>query len=193
MLRGRGRRGRNVSRRVPKVSKEERHKLSATITRYVPPLDPPERADSLQWVRVVQMTQALVQSTTDAKVGIWQPYPLALFEGGFSTTGFDGFFLHRVSVWSGMVIPGSGRTVFPTVRISHQFNKQVVEPRFTFRAPGYNLRAHGGYHVPNHISGPYRKDLQESFITVEAWNGDDAQAGTFEVQSIIAEFYVTFY
>lgn len=181
-------RGRGRSR---KLAPEQRRSMSVTYTRYVPPQAPPPRELAARWRRVVQTSVSLTQSSTSPSQGVADVLPNSFFISTTSLSGFDAFYLHRVSVWTGIVIPGSGRTVWPTL-IVHMCDAtgQQMWPSYVDHAPAYNRRARIGLHVPSHMSGPYLNNSTKRFVHVQAYN--EGSTGTFEVQTVVIEIDATF-
>lgn len=134
----------------------------------------------------MQVTTALAQSSSTTWQGIAEPLPSILFTTTTSLNGFDAVFIHRVSVWSEVVVPGNGQTVWPTLQV-HMADPtgQLLWPSFNDHAPGYNLRARVGFHVPAHLSGPYLANSTKRFMQVQAYGAD--QSGTFTVKTVTIE------
>lgn len=186
--RGRGRRGRGRRRLAP----EQRHALAVTYTRYVPPLNPPPRELAAQWRRVLQDTLNLAQDSTNAWLCYVDVLPSALSSSTSTTSGFDAFFLHRVTVWSGVVVPASGQTVWPTIRV-HMCDAtgQQLWPSYIDHTGGYNRRARIGLHVPSHLSGPFLLNGTKRFMRVETYQESSVGEGNFPIKTCVVEWDVT--
>lgn len=184
--RGRGRRNRRA-----RVSAEMRHKTAVTLTKYVPPLHPRPREAAFKVRRVIQKSIKLTQSSSNPAIGEIAIAPKDWFTAEFSTTGFEYLFLHRVAIWSEIVVPGTGQTVFPNILVYHNFPAGVsLYPNFRGTCGAYNERARVGYYVPNHLAGPYSSTETKTMIDGRVFNSDNL--GTFPVQSIQVEVDVTF-
>lgn len=189
--RGNRGRGRGSSRGNMRVSTQLKHEVAYTVSKYVPPLHPRPREEAFKVRRVLQLTYNLVQDSTTASRSNFSLQPKDWFTTSFSTTGFDMLFLHRVAIWSGIVVPGSGQTVFPVIVAYHNYPAGTqIYPNFRGTCGAYNERARVGYYVPSHLSGPYLSNATQAMITGYATN--EASMGTFTVKSITVEIDATF-
>lgn len=188
--RGRGRGARQALTAV-------KRQCSTTLLRYVPPNVPPPRVEAGSWRRMISGGLPLVQDATSAWIGIRDFKIGALFNDEFNTTGFQTVFIHRASFWSGVVIPGTGKTIFPNIRVHYSDVNRVsssatprVFPSFEGRAAAYNHRAKVGFHIPAHLSGPWHKENSNyTVFTIEC--APDSHDDTFPIQSFAFDLDVT--
>lgn len=174
------------------MSAEQRHATAYTLSKYVPPEHPPVREAMFKVRRVIQRSFNLVQDSKEGFFATYNVIPKNWFDPGFNTNDFDELFLHRVSAWSEIVVPGTGQTVWPVIRLQYyDSNNQGVKPTFQGHAAGYNLRARAGFHVPNHLSGPFNKNSTSTMVQIEAWSSASEKA-SFPVQSVTVEVDATF-
>lgn len=185
----RGRRGRGG--RIPSSLK---HEISVTLTRYVPPVHPRPRESAFKVRRVLQQTFQLSQDSTSKWISKVACSPKDWIQSVYSTTGFDAIFVHRVSVWSDVVTPASGQTVFPTVKVWYNYPLgSRTYPNFEGRAGGYNERARVGFYVPAHMSGPFSANSTSRFLDVECYSGELSSGKVnFPVQGCVIEVDLTF-
>lgn len=191
-MRGNKRRGNN-SRGAPRarLAVEQKHAISVAYTRYVPPQNPLPRELAGRWRRVVQITKALTQDSTSAWKGIANVLPNEFFLAAASLSGFDAFYLHRVAVWSGVVVPASGQTVWPTLVVHlADFQGNLQWPSYIDHAPAYNHRARIGLNVPSHLAGPYLQNSTKRWLDIEAYQ--EGATGSFTVQTVVIEIDATF-
>lgn len=189
-------RGKSKKKRVTfKLPPQQRHALSVSYTRYVPPAHPPPREQAARWRRVVQVTENLTQDSSNPWKGVANVSPSSFFVSTTSLTGFDAFFLHRVTVWTGVVVPASGQTVWPTLSVRMADNNgQVQWPSYVDHAPSYNFRSRIGLNVPSHLSGPYMQNSTKRFIDIEVYNEGAQGRGekTVGILTVVLEIDATF-
>jgi len=145
-----------------------RHELDVTYSRYIPPVDPPQRMAGQRFRCVVSIATAVdTQTGTDA--------PLDIFKTASSNlASFQEIYLHRVSVWTQRTPSNPG-----TILVYPLQPGSVVKRHPSFRdTAGYDTgRARIGYYVPVHLSGPFT--WSDKFVHVvssepEAWIEIDA-------------------
>lgn len=186
--RGRGmRRGRGKSRTPAHL----RHDVAVTLTRYVPPPTPRPREQAAQWRRMVQGRFKLIQDSTAPEEAAVVIKPADWFVSTYSTTGFDAIFIHRVSVWSDLVVPASGQTVWPLILTYYKdpVTGQNVWPSYEGRSSGFNTRAKIGFYVPTHLSGPWPKGSSFGILDIR---GIGPPGSNFSVEAVVVELDVTY-
>lgn len=174
-----------------KVPTTVKHEVSVTLTRYVPPLRPRPREQAFKVRRVLQRSVVCVQDSSDPTQANFSVTPSMFFNASYSTTGFEALFVHRVAIWTGIVVPGTGQTVFAGLRAYfNDLNGVSLYPDFKASAGAYNERARVGFYVPSHLSGPFKSNSTKDMINGQVYN--ESSQGNFPVHTILCEIDATF-
>lgn len=146
----------------PRLSVEQKHAMSFTCTRYVPPMRPSPRQNTPR-IRVVRQYEGM----PDASSHMWTPYPADLFTGAMS--GFDTCYIHRIACWTRNLAQSTGKANMPSLNITYcrPGNGAFASPEYVNVAGAYNENARVGFHVPNNIAGPWQKADQFKYISIQ--------------------------
>lgn len=158
----RGNRGRRRGgRRGGRLPAPQRHALSVTCERYIPPPRPLPRQD-LPRFRVVR----IYDGTPDAATHQWTPYSVAFFVGSLS--GFSQMYVHRIAVWTENQAQATGKAQYPELGLKYcrPNDGQVCSPQYNAKAGAYNENACVGMHVPSHLSGPWLKSEEHAVVYI---------------------------
>lgn len=182
---------RNKRSRKSALPAHLKHEVAVTLTKYVPPMRPWPREAAFKVRRVLQRSFKCVQDSSVETQGLFSTNPADWFNSEFSSSGFEFIFVHRVAVWSEIVVPGTGQTVFPTLIVYfNDTNGTSLYPDFRGSAGAYNERARVGFYVPSHLSGPFSKNSTKELVNGKVFNSYNV--GTFPVQSVLIELDITY-